>query len=213
MSKSPTVSECWNAIAEYIGSEFPELAPALGPGRTAAEVADLEQAFHRQLPGDFKELLLAGSAGAPAGIIPDPQRLGRGYNHAFKLMTTPEIVDQWQMLTGLFDGGEFDDRHAGVTGGEGVVKLWWSPGWIPFADNGGGDYYCVDLVPTYPGRRGQVVFFCHETSHRPLIAPSTAVFMSELASAMQSGAYELSPRGTVGLVRKADAAFPDAGDD
>ncbi len=213
MNTPRTVEECWNAIAKYLSVNAPHLAKTLGPGLTNMQIAELEEALRRQLPDDFKELLYAGSVRGPVGIIPDPKRLGRGYNHAFNLLPPFEIIDQWRTLTQLFDSGEFDDRHAGVTCGDGVVQLWWSPGWLPFAGNGGGDYYCVDLIPTHPGQRGQVVFFCHEDSHRPLIALSTAGFMTGLVSAMRLGQYSLSPRGTTGLVRNIDDAFPDARDE
>ena len=113
----------------------------------------------------------------------------------------------WQMLTGLYDSGDDDLDHVRVKPGRGVVKQWWSPGWFPFADNGASDFYCLDLGPTYPGKRGQVIHFCHESGNRPVIADSFTEFVAKLADGFESNHYEW---GEYSLAKKRPTYFPDA---
>lgn len=91
--------------------------------------------------------------------------------------------------------------------GRGVVKQWWSPGWFPFATNGAGDYYCIDLGPTFPGKRGQVIHFSHECPERPLIAESFFEFLVKLTVGYEAGHYEM---GEYGFAKKNGKSFPDA---
>lgn len=51
-----------------------------------------------------------------------------------------------------------------VTPDDVVQGLVGSPGWIAFADNGGGDKYAIDLTPGARGHLGQVIFIGHEQS-------------------------------------------------
>jgi cell wall assembly regulator SMI1 len=44
----------------------------------------------------------------------------------------------------------------------GIAPAFWHKGWIPFASNGAGDYYCLDLAPVEEGDIGQIISFNHE---------------------------------------------------
>lgn len=51
--------------------------------------------------------------------------------------------------------------------------------WVPFADDGGGNQYCVDLAPGPQGHRGQVVLVHHEdTVGAAWVAPSISSFLT-----------------------------------
>jgi cell wall assembly regulator SMI1 len=60
---------------------------------------------------------------------------------------------------------EFAAMEAVVTSPDDLVQgVVGSPGWIAFADNGGGDRYAIDLTPGPRGYRGQVILISHEES-------------------------------------------------
>jgi len=59
--------------------------------------------------------------------------------------------------------------------------------WIPIANNGGGDYFCLDLVPAKGGVVGQVILFGHEGTDQRRVARSFGEWMSKLAGRFQAG--------------------------
>lgn len=63
------------------------------------------------------------------------------------------------------DYWQFGATGAVVTPPDAAVQgLVGSPGWIAFADNGGGDRIAVDLTPGPRGHRGQIIILSHEVS-------------------------------------------------
>lgn len=198
----------WKRIAAWLDNNAPDLAKTLTKGERASDIRDFAKRVGRKLPDDFTESLRIHSKSG--GLIPDPMRSGLGYNHAFSLIPLQEIERSWRMLTDLYDSGEFDSRAEETKSGKGVVRQAWSASWIPFASNGGGDYFCVDLGPTWPGTRGQIVFVTHEASVRPRISSSFASMLAALADSFDRGDYEISER--CGPVRKKPTKFPDAKD-
>ncbi|MCF2532130.1 SMI1/KNR4 family protein [Yinghuangia soli] len=63
------------------------------------------------------------------------------------------------------DHWQFGAKDAVVTPPDAAVQgLVGSPGWIAFADNGGGDRFAVDLTPGPRGHVGQIILIDHELS-------------------------------------------------
>jgi cell wall assembly regulator SMI1 len=62
---------------------------------------------------------------------------------------------------------------------------------VPIADNGGGDYFCLDLAPARGGTAGQIIIFFHDMKGRPRIARSYEAWLEELAKGFESGRYIL----------------------
>jgi cell wall assembly regulator SMI1 len=79
-----------------------------------------------------------------------------------------------------------------------VRKAWWHRGWVPFASNGGGDYWCIDLDPARGGTAGQVIAYSHESGERGLQSPSLRRWLFDLAGELESGG--LTYEAGVGLV-------------
>ena len=67
----------------------------------------------------------------------------------------------------------------------------WNPRWVPIADNGGGDFFCLDLAPSKGGSVGQVIVFFNDMNDRPRIAKPHAAWLEELATGFESGRYLL----------------------
>ena len=65
------------------------------------------------------------------------------------LMPVAELVSDWKMLKQLLEGGDLENGKA--KGNAGVRGDWWNVGWIPFASDGGGDYWCIDMAPAKGG--------------------------------------------------------------
>jgi cell wall assembly regulator SMI1 len=112
---------------------------------------------------------------------------------AFGPTALEQIVREWDIQKDLVEGGDFADLEPRSAAG--VAGDWWNMGWIPFAGNGGGDLYCVDLAPGGEGVRGQVITHSHESGEHKILAPSLAAYLSDLADGLEAGRYKYTDRG------------------
>ena len=90
------------------------------------------------------------------------------------------------MLGELLDDGDFADLEGEPD--DGVASDFWQRGWVPFADNGAGDYLCVDLAPAAGGTVGQIIVHGHETGRHHVLAASLGEYLTALADRMEDGA-------------------------
>ena len=77
-------------------------------------------------------------------------------------------------------GTSMDD---GITRREGnpVHAAYWIPGWLPFAIDGGGNSYAVDLSPAFGGTYGQVILIGPDEDERRVLAATIAEWLIETA--------------------------------
>ncbi|HYO71462.1 MAG TPA: SMI1/KNR4 family protein [Archangium sp.] len=70
-----------------------------------------------------------------------------------------QLLSGWKGLGELRDEGVFAKAkpHELSRKQEEVIWTSWHPGWVPFAQEGGGNLYCMDLEPGPEGTRGQVI--------------------------------------------------------
>jgi cell wall assembly regulator SMI1 len=99
-----------------------------------------------------------------------------------------QIVQEWTMQKELLEMGDFIGLEAQSS--EGIANDWWNIGWIPFAGNGGGDYYCVDMAPTDAGTPGQIISHAHESGEHRVLAASLDDYLNDLANALEANAFE-----------------------
>ncbi|WAS99180.1 ankyrin repeat domain-containing protein [Nannocystis punicea] len=178
-SAASRVAALWRGIDGWCRGNAVPCHPSLqeaGPAE-AARIEALEQALAAALPADFRAHLL---------------RLGgrpRVPFYAYECLDVEAILSRWQELERSRKGGRFAaaeplelDRDA-----EEVQCQWWHRGWVPFAQDGGGNLYCVDLDPGPSGRRGQVIQWeTHRGPVRPL-ARSFVDFLAEYLDRLESG--------------------------
>jgi cell wall assembly regulator SMI1 len=107
---------------------------------------------------------------------------------AFGPLALEQIVQEWNMQKELLEMGDFADLEPQSS--EGIFNDWWNVGWIPFASNGGGDYYCVDMAPTDVGTTGQIISHFHESGEHQVLAPSLGEYLNDLANLLEGNALE-----------------------
>ncbi|WP_088702689.1 SMI1/KNR4 family protein [Rhizobium sp. R693] len=110
---------------------------------------------------------------------------------AFGLMTLDEMVSAYKFLLEEFPGGKNleNPNHAPIDADVGVRPVWWWPKWIPFMENGGGDYLCVDMDPTAGGNLGQIVIYYHDEAFRRRDAQSIGEMFARIADGLETGTY------------------------
>jgi cell wall assembly regulator SMI1/ankyrin repeat protein len=175
------VPSLWKRIKKALPAEVKK---SLRKGATVKELKALETALGVTLPADFRASLrlVNGQDDDVDGIFPPPNDNDTDY----QLVAVGHIRGEWQSWRKLVEMTEFQGRSSSPD--PGVRDDWWHRGWIPFASNGGGDSFCIDLDPAEGGTVGQVIAMNHETGSRPVLAKSFAEFLALLAQRLEDGA-------------------------
>jgi len=115
---------------------------------------DFERVAKVKFPEELMALYSIVDGSSDVCFIPVPNDI----EHYF--MSSTELIYAWQTQKELLEGGDFDGRPG--SGDTAIRTVWWSTKWIPFAENGGGNYLCVDLSPAKGGVKGQIISHNHE---------------------------------------------------
>jgi len=185
------VVAAWSGIEEWLAANAPAVRKSLRPPADNAKVEKLQKKLKLALPPDFLasvQLHDGQKSDAEHGLFPaPPDELGPVPSR--RLLPLADIGREWAMMKELHDIGEFEGRKPKAT--RGIQNVWWSPGWVPIADNGGGDYFCLDLAPAAGGMVGQVIQFGHEGTDQRRAAKSLAEWLAKLARGFKAGKYVL----------------------
>jgi cell wall assembly regulator SMI1 len=136
-----------------------------------------------ELPEDLRAFYLIADGAESSGIFPSCE----SYDMAFSPLPLEEVVYGWKMHKELLETGNFPGK---AESDPGIAPAWWHVGWIPFAGNGGGDFFCIDTVPTAGGTRGQVIAHSHESGKRVKLADSLSAYLSQIAGGLESNALK-----------------------
>lgn len=163
-------------IAAWLAAHDLSAAERLNSRRGAADpaaVAELEAAVGEPLPADFRSYLrlFGGSAGLDV--------------FEYDGMSVSDILSRRRGLIDLLAEGTFDsaEPHQLDPDNGSVRYRWWHPGWVPFAQDSGGNLHCIDLAPEPGGVRGQV--FSWEIHGGPL--PVHATSFEQFLTAYRNG--------------------------
>ncbi len=139
----------------------------LQPGATVEEFQLIETTLGITLPEEMKSFyrIFNGQVWSQ-GVQPFVRNL--------TLSPISEIIGNWEFLQEEFDP---DDLLPDIEYGVEVKPTLWNEKWIPIAENGGGDYLCLDTDPTEEGVVGQVLYFWHDWGDRTIDAKGLFEFI------------------------------------
>lgn len=156
-------------------------------GATPEQLAEVERVLGRPLPPELRALFETIAAGFVDLLDdePDDDEPADAENRWFRVTQPDRFHTDWvqgspEQARGL-EGVDYwrlavtDVPNAYPEGA--VRRLACCPGWIPFADDGGGNLYCLDLAPGPTGTVGQVVQLSHEGPDNVLVADSLTDFV------------------------------------
>jgi cell wall assembly regulator SMI1 len=63
--------------------------------------------------------------------------------------------------------------------------------WVPFADDGGGNFLGLDLAPDEDGTAGQVIVYGREEDVKYVLAPSFGAYLYHVAKELKRGNFVL----------------------
>jgi cell wall assembly regulator SMI1 len=184
MTKPHDVLASWSRIEVWLKTNLPEALGKLCPGATEAEIDETERLLGLTLPEDVKQFYRIHNGTDDLGLFPSSDPSGWD-NMAFDPLPLKQVRADWENWKGLVEIGEFANQSGQPMAG--ICADWWNLGWVPIASNGGGDFQCIDSVPTEMGRPGQVISMWHESPARELIAPSLADYLRVIADGLESG--------------------------
>jgi cell wall assembly regulator SMI1 len=176
----------WARIHEVFSSVDTDHLQSLEKPVKPEAVAKLESVIGVKLPADFKESLFihdGQKSGVQVGAFP-------GFYHddiggSYYLMNCKVISQDWKSLLAINKAGDFDDLI--TERDKGIAPGWWDESWIPFAANGGGDYFCIDLKPDRGGSIGQIISFEGKGKRRQLVAKSFSAWLLRQAKLFEAG--------------------------
>ncbi|MDC0716262.1 ankyrin repeat domain-containing protein [Nannocystis bainbridge] len=129
----------------------------------------------------------------------------RGFAHPgrtfmeYTLLELRLAHDRWRGLNELVDEGAFARaRPRALDKNDDQIQfVWWSRGFIPIAEDGGGNLICADMNPGPGGTRGQIIQW--EKTEGPLgpLAETLGVYIADYRQALAEGSLAYDAYGTL----------------
>ena len=189
-----TMKEETLQIIEEIKAFYKEFAPSQyqdglidKPGEQ--KVKDLEEAINLPLPEAYRFFLFNNDFQVD-------------FDANFKCLSVKEVLSCWEGMHGLLDKGVFNDGRIehhekgnfGNWDGDFIKKVWWSPKWIPFAEDSCGNMKCIDCDPGKNGVMHQLMAMEVQDGQGPFIESRYVDFFDYLSKHLvylQKGQYTL----------------------
>ncbi|WP_127529459.1 SMI1/KNR4 family protein [Paenibacillus kobensis] len=138
----------------------------LQPGANEEDFQRLEQTLSITMPEQLKVLY----------AIYNGQVWNIGCNPFLRNLTLSpisNIIDNWNFMQEEFD----PDGGLELSNDPRIKPYLWHSKWIPIAENGGGDYLCIDTDPSESGTVGQMLYCWHDWGNRSVEANSLFEFI------------------------------------
>ncbi len=188
------ISVTWNRIVTWLKSNASQVLAQHQDGATDAELEELEKTIGCELPDDAKHFYKLVNGDNPneasSGIFPSVDDYDQ---MAYGPLAISQLQSEWAIQKELLEGGDFEGCEPEQVD-PGIRNESWNPGWVPFAGNGGGDLYCIDMVPGEGGTAGQILSHNHETLDHKLLAGSFGDYLERLAERLEKGELSFSER-------------------
>lgn len=158
----------------------------LNPPATENAIAAVEAEIGFRLPEDLRTLYLLADGQAPVSekTDPAPGAIVTPLFGEYDFVPLSRALDDYRAWDTVIDGWGDDDPNEFITLPEGdppVAREYWRRGWFPFAIDGGGNAYAVDLSPVAGGTLGQIILIGSDEEERRVLAPSLTAFVAEAA--------------------------------
>jgi cell wall assembly regulator SMI1 len=177
------INEAWGRLRTWFEANAEEAVAGLLPGATEAELVACESELGIPLPPELRALFAAVQGSEDTwGTFPSSDFLD---DMAYGVLGVSGCLELWRQQKELLEGGDFEGQTPPAS--TRVQAVWWHPGWVPFAGNGGGDLFFIDTVPGDDGVVGQVVKHDHESGSHKVLATSLLEFITDLADEAHAG--------------------------
>ena len=179
----PTFAEAFQVWLAFLAALGFRADAHLNPPAAPEAIARAEAEIGFRFPDDLRALYLRADGQRDTIRIADPApgKLVMPLFGEFEFVPLSEALRDYKGWKDLYDedasSATFNERIT-VRAGDPVHAEYWRPGWFPFANDGGGNAYAVDLSPAPGGRYGQVILIGPDEYERRVLAPSLADFFA-----------------------------------
>ena len=112
-----------------------------------------------------------------------------------------QVVSNWELMTGLLRDGTFDDGRVERSMRDGfnnwddgrLQQVWWSPRWVPVAEDSAGNLVCLDGDPGPKGVSHQVIKMEVQGGQGPFWAEidSFTEYLQSYCDRLNDGEYQV----------------------
>lgn len=175
-------AEAWERYKEQlvrVGAEAN--LKSLNPGCSESAFADFEKATGVVLPEEGKELYRMHN-----GQLRDPFPIGHLFPMGF-FLPLEEVADTSNALWSNIEGEDeltIDYKSEDPR----IADGFFAQGWLPFLDDGGGDYDCMDTNPGDQGTVGQILTYFHDCDNE-FNATSLSAYLDQECRKLVTGEW------------------------
>jgi cell wall assembly regulator SMI1 len=172
----------WLAFLASLGVDM-----QLNPPASEERIAAAESEIGFRLPDDLRALYgVADGQREPSEIVPGAGFSATGFFFGrYAFASLEEALTEYRAWREIHDeaGEAFASTYdwTRARAGDAVHPDYWRPGWFPFATDGGGNSYAVDLSPPPGGTYGQVIVIGRDEDERRVLAPGLTEFLRQTA--------------------------------
>lgn len=160
----------------------------------AARLPDAHARLGPPGPADAGEQVRATGCAAPTdllelwALVDGAERWLGGVDDLLSVERAVATKAMWDEIIAESDDPD-DDYHSAMStiDPDRVDALYWSPAWIPFTVDGGGNGLTVDTAPLPGGTHGQVVTYGPDRDTVAVLAPSLSALLGRIADAADAG--------------------------
>jgi cell wall assembly regulator SMI1 len=181
-------------LDNWLKENRPAYYNKLAPGATAEALDEFEKAIGLKLSEGLKLLYMWKNGQEGEETLQ--------YNWMF--MSLRQIQEATELLNDLLKSGDFE------------LENWWCTKWLPFLDNGGGDYLCLDTEGAFKGVKGQIITFWHDWEDRSIEYPSYEKWFESFVLSLEANLWKNTTEGVTPLdedelesfIKKINAGYP-----
>jgi cell wall assembly regulator SMI1 len=179
--QSRPIDEIWDELDAWLNSHAPRIFGELRPGASLEQIHELERTIGQSCPDEVRAWFTRHDGAESLGV--------------FGFVPVIGAQSAWRRMNKMVDDGKFSDGRAPANQtGRIFQAVWWHRGWLPVAQDSGGNQLCVDLDPGPQGHRGQLLFWDRQTGPE-VSAPSLADWFESFLDDLKSGRQYVDDEG------------------
>lgn len=166
-------------LEEWLRTHLPEAAAGLNAPVSEASLAELQAQVGVSLPDELLQLYRwhDGQIDECTGIF-----------YGLSFMPLARVLSEWHVLAKEAADEEEHDLGANAVVRSGLANRHW----IPFAEDRGGNFLAVDLMPGPAGCCGQVINFGRDEILQYALAPDVLSFIAWMNDQLKNGNFIIS---------------------
>lgn len=169
-----TIEQALTSWLTVLASANSSIVQQLNPPATLERIEQVEETIGQSLPEDLKALYLI--ANGQKNYFPRKHSTSGKYDgplfgrYEFSSIETALVSwKNWKSIADMLDNtNEFITARLG----DPIDAVYYRSSWFPFAEDGGGNAWAVDLAPIKNGTYGQIVQMGSDENERRVIAAS-----------------------------------------